>query len=89
MTITSATDVPAAPPNPEYCDVKGAVARPEKAQGSNSAGFESKLPANWNGKFIFNGVGGLAELLFPRQILLINLFSWHEDMHGNYGYGPP
>ena len=26
MTITSATDVPAAAPNPEYCDVKGAVA---------------------------------------------------------------
>jgi len=60
MTITSATDVPAAPPNPEYCDVKGAVATSGEGAGSNSAGFESKLPANWNGKFIFNGVGGLA-----------------------------
>src|SRR5258706_2925218 len=60
MTITSATDVPAAPPNPEYCDVKGTVATSGDGAGPNSAGFESRLPANWNGKFIFNGVGGLA-----------------------------
>src|SRR5712672_3959553 len=60
MTITSATDVSAAAPNPEYCDVKGAVATSGEGAGPNSAGFESRLPANWNGKFIFNGVGGLA-----------------------------
>src|SRR5258708_35524107 len=60
MTITSATDVPAAPPNPEYCDVKGAVATSGEGAGPNSAGFEARLPANWDGKFIFNGVGGLA-----------------------------
>ena len=60
MTITSATDVPAVAPNPEYCDVKGTVATSGEGAGPNSAGFESKLPADWNGKFIFNGVGGLA-----------------------------
>src|SRR5260370_33495621 len=60
MTITSATDVAAAAPNPQYCDVKGSVATNGEGAGPNSAGFESMLPANWNGKFIFNGVGGLA-----------------------------
>jgi feruloyl esterase len=60
MTITSATDVAAAAPNPEYCDVKGSVATSGEGAGPNSAGFEAMLPANWNGKFVFNGVGGLA-----------------------------
>ena len=60
MTIDSATDVPAAAPNPEYCDVKGSVATSGEGAGPNSAGFEAALPANWNGKFIFKGVGGLA-----------------------------
>ena len=57
MTIDSATDVPAAAPNPEYCDVKGSVATSGEGAGPNSAGFEAALPANWNGKFIFKGVG--------------------------------
>ena len=47
MTINSATDVPAAAPNPEYCDVKGSVATSGEGAGPNSAGFEAKLPANW------------------------------------------
>src|SRR6202047_4458224 len=56
----AALDVAAAAPNPQYCDVKGSVATSGEGAGSNSAGFEAMLPANWNGKFIFNGVGGLA-----------------------------
>jgi feruloyl esterase len=60
MTIASATDVPAAAPNPQYCDVKGSVTTSGEGAGPNSAGFEAMLPATWNGKFIFNGVGGLA-----------------------------
>jgi len=60
VTITSATDVPAAAPKPQYCDVKGSVTTSGEGAGPNSAGFEAMLPANWNGKFIFNGVGGLA-----------------------------
>ena len=59
MTITSATDVPAVAPKPQYCDVKGSVTTSGEGAGPNSAGFEAMLPANWNGKFIFNGVGGL------------------------------
>jgi feruloyl esterase len=63
MTITSATDVAAAAPNPQYCDVKGSVTTSGEGAGPNSAGFEAMLPVNWNGKFIFNGVGGLAGTL--------------------------
>jgi feruloyl esterase len=60
MTIKSATDIAAAAPNPQFCDVKGSVATSGVGAGPNTAGFEAMLPANWNGKFIFNGVGGLA-----------------------------
>jgi feruloyl esterase len=60
MTIASATDVPAAAADPEYCDVKGSVATSGEDAGPGSANFEIKLPANWNQKFVFNGVGGLA-----------------------------
>jgi feruloyl esterase len=60
MTIASATLIPAAAPNPEYCDVKGSVATSDEAAEAGSANFEVMLPANWNQKFIFNGVGGLA-----------------------------
>ena len=63
MTITSATAVPAAAPNPEYCDVKGSVATSGEGAEPGSANFEVMLPANWNQKFIFNGVGGLAGVL--------------------------
>ena len=63
MTIASAADVPASAPNPHYCDVKGSVATSGDGAGPNSAGFEVMLPANWNGKFLFNGVGGLAGTL--------------------------
>src|SRR3981189_3398362 len=59
ITITSATHLAAAAPNPQYCDVKGSVTTSGEGAGPNSAGFEAKLPATWNGKFIFNGVGGL------------------------------
>src|SRR3984893_13350693 len=60
QTINSPKDVAAAAPNPQYCDVKGSVATAGEGAGLNAAGFEAMLPANWNGKFIFNGAGGLA-----------------------------
>lgn len=63
MTITSVTDVPAAAPNPEYCDVKGSVATSGEGAEPGSANYEVMLPVNWNQKFIFNGVGGLAGVL--------------------------
>ena len=60
MTVTSTAIVSAAAPNPAYCDVRGAVATSGENVEPGSANFEIKLPQNWNGKFIFNGVGGLA-----------------------------
>jgi feruloyl esterase len=63
MAIASATTVPAAPPNPEYCDVKGTVTTTGEGAGDGSANFEVMLPARWNQKFIFHGVGGLAGTL--------------------------
>jgi feruloyl esterase len=63
MTVSSATVVPAVAPNPEYCDVKGSLATSGEGAGAGSANFEIMLPQNWNGKFIFNGVGGLAGVL--------------------------
>lgn len=53
MTVTSATDVPAAAANPEYCDVRGSV-----DTGGNQARFRIQLPVNWNQKLLFYGVGG-------------------------------
>jgi len=63
MTIASAAVVPAAAPNPEYCDAKGSVVTSGDGAGPGSANFDVMLPANWNGKFVFNGVGGLAGAL--------------------------
>src|SRR5215469_949837 len=63
MTFTSAAEVAAAAPTTAYCDVKGAVATSGEGADSGSANFEIMLPQNWNGKFVFRGVGGLAGVL--------------------------
>src|SRR3984893_16251510 len=63
MTIKSATAIASAATSPQFCDVKGFVTTSGEGAGPNTAGFEAMLPANWNGKFIFNGVGGLAGTL--------------------------
>ena len=49
--IASATVVPAAASNPEYCDVKGMIAP--------QTHFELKLPTTtWQGRYLQNGCGG-------------------------------
>src|SRR5258707_14870228 len=63
MAIASATVMPAAAPNPEYCDVKGTITTNGEGVENGAANFEIILPANWNQKFIFHGVGGLAGTL--------------------------
>ena len=60
LTITSATDVSAAAPNPEYCLVVSTLVTSGEGTGPGSAGVQVQLPANWNRKLLFNGVGGLA-----------------------------
>jgi feruloyl esterase len=54
-TIVSATQTPAKGAAPEHCLVNGHVATP-----GNTVNFQVGFPANWNGKFLFQGVGGFA-----------------------------
>ena len=60
LTITSATDMPAAPPNLEYCVVIATLTTSGEGAGPGSAGVQVQLPADWNSKLLFNGVRGLA-----------------------------
>ncbi len=60
VTIVSATTVAAAGTTPAYCDVVGQLNTSGGGAPVGSAGFELQLPANWNKKFLFYGVGGLA-----------------------------
>lgn len=53
--ITGAKLVPAKEKLPAHCFVQGTVATP-----GNTVDFELGLPEKWNGKFIFEGVGGFA-----------------------------
>jgi feruloyl esterase len=53
-TITAAAMVPPTANLPEYCRVDGHVAVP-----GNEVNFRLGLPAGWNGKYYFSGVGGL------------------------------
>ena len=54
-TITAAAWVEATPTAPRHCLVDGHVQVP-----GNTVRFRVGLPASWNGKFYFQGVGGLA-----------------------------
>ncbi len=60
VTIVSATAVVAAGTTPAFCDVLGQVNTSGGNAPPGSAGFELQLPDNWNKKFLFYGVGGLA-----------------------------
>lgn len=53
-TIIGAVVVPTEGKRPQYCRVDGHVASP-----GNEVNFRLGLPDGWNGKFLFQGVGGL------------------------------
>lgn len=53
-TITAATLVPAEGARPQYCRVDG-----HATSVGNEVNFRLGLPDGWNGKFLFQGVGGL------------------------------
>jgi feruloyl esterase len=55
VTILSAKANPQKEKIPAHCFVTGNVATP-----GNVVDFQLALPTNWNGKFIFQGVGGFA-----------------------------
>jgi len=54
-TILAARVIAAKDKVPEHCFVEGNVATP-----GNVVDFQLALPADWNGKFLFQGVGGFA-----------------------------
>lgn len=60
LTVVSATAVPASGATPAYCDVVGQLNTSGGGAPPGSAGFELQFPDNWNRKFLFYGVGGLA-----------------------------
>jgi feruloyl esterase len=60
VTVVSATAVAAAGVTPAYCDVIAQLNTTGWGAPDGSAGFEVRLPADWNKKFLFFGVGGLA-----------------------------
>jgi feruloyl esterase len=64
-TITSATQIAATASDPAYCDVLGTLKTTGEGAPAGSAQFEVKLPAAWNGKFLYLGVGGFAGALRP------------------------
>jgi feruloyl esterase len=65
VTISSATARMGSNLAPDYCDVLGSVATSGEGAPPGSARFELKLPASWNRKFLFWGVGGFAGSLYP------------------------
>jgi Tannase and feruloyl esterase len=51
---------------PDHCQIQGALAPHVGIDGKNYAiGYELRLPANWNGKFVFQGGGGSDGVLRP------------------------
>ena len=60
----------------------GQIATDGDGAGPNSAGFEAKLPANWNGKFVASGPGGLA----GRLASTISATDARESLQQGYAF---
>ena len=94
LTVLGATDVPATPPNPAYCHVIAAITTTGAGAGDGSALADLKLPANWNGKFLFFGTGGLAGAPFPSANgvdvaqSLVKGYATAVTDAGHTGHGP-
>ena len=59
-TITAAAPVEATGDQPAHCRVDGHVASP-----GNTVNLRLALPSSWNGKYYFQGVGGLGGAIGP------------------------
>ncbi len=93
LTILAAKDMPASPPNPEFCNVFGILATIGDHLSNGSATFVIQLPANWNGKFLVYGNGGLAGAPFgsPNPVdqseALIKGYATAVSDTGHTGHG--
>ena len=57
--VSRAEDMPAADGLPAYCLVQGVIEPRVGAEGRTfGTGFELRLPADWSGRFLFQGGGG-------------------------------
>ena len=78
LTVTKAERIPAGPAQvgpggagaavnlPAYCRLDGVIDRRTGAGGvTYGIGFAVALPENWNGRFLFQGGGGLNGSVFP------------------------
>jgi feruloyl esterase len=85
-TITAAAMVDAADRVPAYCRVDGRTESP-----GNSINFRLGLPVRWNGKFYFQGVGGLAGTIgslntgLARGYAAASTDTGHEAADPNWG----
>src|SRR5690606_36343770 len=71
VTIETAAIVPAEavegrPSVPEHCLVQGVIDARVGADGNPyGVGFDLRMPTDWNGRFVFQGGGGLDGVLNP------------------------
>lgn len=58
--------VPPTPPLPAHCLVRGVLSPRTGVDGVHyGMGFEMRLPADWNGRFLFQGGGGTDGMVLP------------------------
>ena len=92
VSVTSATDVPAANGVPEYCNVIAAVTTNGEGASLGLAQVRIRMPVAWNNRFLFLGCGGecgsiasvsaeavdTAEAL-PQGYAVVNTDTGHTD----------
>jgi feruloyl esterase len=62
VAIVKASLVPMASGVPEHCKIEGTI------EHGSKIGFAAALPSDWNGKFLFYGIGGFAGVLNPLEL---------------------
>ena len=82
-TITGAVVVPAEGKRPQYCRVDGHVASP-----GNEVNFRLGLPDGWNGKFLFQGVGGLGGTIANLDASLVRGYASASTDTGHLASDP-
>jgi len=94
---------PPAPPVqlPEHCLVQGALAPRTGAAGRHyQIGFQIRLPTHWNGRFLYQGGGGLDGIVQPaignvglaskpalaRGFAVVSTDSGHQGFDASFGF---